>query len=546
MKRREFLSGTAAVAALGSVAGAGVTVVNSTEAKRPMFERASVAGMTPHIPERPEVFDVGNRKQLFLDDLMLDRVERISKFVGRVQKYEHNPILLPDKPWERGWTGSDGAGYTGSEQSSTQNKQITRTEGLRITGQTALYDEEEKLFKLWYLPWLWPDLRSPWCYAVSTDGYRWERPELGMFEFEGSNKNNILSATRDIDYFNVVKDPHDPDPNRRYKAMGESERPGQPQGVCVAFSPDGLRWTESPGNPVVLKGANVTDAPTMLGWDSLKKKYVAYYRPGAPIYTRRMRTIGYSESDDFEHWTDTRLMLAMDDLDRVDYEYMQFTVGVHGDFYVGFLMIYEKHEKTWNTYLLSSRDGFHWTWVDRNVPFLSRGEIGSYDAAYMTPCGPIVHDGKIWIYYGAFRTAHTFLPTKFGTHDIMTIALATLPEDRYVGLLGSVDENNEPAGMVLTHPLRFAGNKLFLDFDSSTPMQQVPHDDPRHCQIRAAIFDESGEKIEAFSLEKCTPLYDEGRHEMRWIGSELSQLEGQPIRLMLHIQNAALYSFQFV
>ena len=39
---------------------------------------------------------------------------------------------------------------------------------------------------------------------------------------------------------------------------------------------------------------------------------------------------------------------------------------------------------------------------DRKQHFLDDllvGEIGSYDAGYMMPSGPILHDGQIWIYY---------------------------------------------------------------------------------------------------------------------------------------------------
>src|SRR3989442_10007351 len=113
-------------------------------------------------------------------------------------------------------------------------------------------------------------------------------------------------------------------------------------------------------------------------------------------------------------------MLAPED--RVDSQYMQFTAGIDGDFYVGFLMVHETHEQTWDTFLLSSRDGFHWTWIDRKVPFLGPGEVGSYDAGYMTPSGPIVHDAKIWIYYRAFSDAHSYVPSNMGT-DIMTVPL---------------------------------------------------------------------------------------------------------------------------
>ncbi|PYV08417.1 MAG: hypothetical protein DMG07_25890 [Acidobacteria bacterium] len=354
----------------------------------------------------------------------------------------------------------------------------------------------------------------------------------------------------DLGFYNVIKDPHDPDPQRRYKAMGELEGTRTVKGGCaVAFSPDGLRWRVQPGNPVVPKGPDIADAPTMLGWDPRIRKYVYYPRPGHPVAReingigahRHIRTVGYSTSDDFVHWSPTKLMLAPDEEDRVDSQYMQFTAGIEGDFYVGFLMVHQTHEQTWDTFLLSSRDGFHWNWIDRRVPFLGRGEVGSYDAGYMTPSGPIVHGGQIWIYYGAFSGAHSYLSNKLGD-DIMSVALATLPADRYLGLLAGPDR-----ATLVTRPITFQGARLMVDLDASLPMQQTA--DGRgfdECEVRAALADQSGGPIEGFTVERSQPLRKSGVQEMTWSGARVGQLEGKPVRIRFELRNAALYSVQFV
>jgi hypothetical protein len=113
---------------------------------------------------------------------------------------------------------------------------------------------------------------------------------------------------------------------------------------------------------------------------------------------RHIRSYGYSTSDDFIHWTPTRMMLTPDRDERNDYQYMQFTAGIDGEFYIGFNAMHETHEQTWDIFLMSSRDGFHWNWIDRKVPFLGRSEYPGYDAGYMTPSGPIFHDNRVWIY----------------------------------------------------------------------------------------------------------------------------------------------------
>ena len=124
--------------------------------------------------------------------------------------------------------------------------------------------------------------------------------------FEGSTRNNLLGI------------------------HGEMHGPGghnPPGGMVNAYSPDGIHWTNN-NNAVVLYPTNVADANSVLGWDHLREKYVGYFRPGHPLaheidnigQHRHIRTVGYAESDDFEDWTDTRMMLAPDTRDRVDHQ----------------------------------------------------------------------------------------------------------------------------------------------------------------------------------------------------------------------------------
>src|SRR5690606_3254769 len=104
---------------------------------------------------------------------------------------------------------------------------------------------------------------------------------------------------------------------------------------------------------------------------------------------------------------------------------------------------------------------------DRNVPFIPRGEIGSYDSGYMLPSGPIIHDGKAWIYYGAFNGAHSAVPGRFGGEESeCTIALCTLPQDRWMGLMAGPYR-----GTLVTLPLVFKARRLYVDIEASTGMQ---------------------------------------------------------------------------
>lgn len=138
------------------------------------------------------------------------------------------------------------------------------------------------------------------AYATSKDGVHWERPGLGLVEFQGSTANNIV----DLPYpairppCAVLYEPDDPVPGRRYKMAFEAPdlNGGVPR-FCVAFSEDGLRWRPSPANPV----------GPFFDMTGLVRFHGLYYVSGQvdntshrPVTARRLCTFA---STDFEHWS---------------------------------------------------------------------------------------------------------------------------------------------------------------------------------------------------------------------------------------------------
>ena len=81
-----------------------------------------------------------------------------------------------------------------------------------------------------------PDYDDTISYAESTDGIHWDKPNLGIIDFEGSKKNNIVWAGPGN---NMVpfKDPNPDVPDdERYKAFVRTED------ILGLVSPDGLHW----------------------------------------------------------------------------------------------------------------------------------------------------------------------------------------------------------------------------------------------------------------------------------------------------------------
>ena len=144
-----------------------------------------------------------------------------------------------------------------------------------------------------------------YCYAESTDGVHWTRPELGIVEFDGSKKNNIILKGRGTHNFAPFKDTNpDCPPDARYKGLGGLKGEG---GLFAFQSADGMHWSLITDKPVITNGA--FDSQNLAFWDATLGKYRAYWRTftkgvtsekqWAPAGYRAVRT---ATSGDFLQW----------------------------------------------------------------------------------------------------------------------------------------------------------------------------------------------------------------------------------------------------
>src|SRR5688572_9646952 len=195
-----------------------------------------LAGAAARARNAPEPLAVGRSRQLFVDDSVIGESVKVSRIFHQAVKSERNPVLVAEKPWE----------------------------GTMVDVGTVLYDADEKLFKMWYgaLEMKYQAPAPPYsrydnllraanyserflpCYATSRDGVRWERPSLGLVEYNGSKDNNLLKADRRMEYFlgSIYKDIRETNRDRRYKSVGYWNDKAGNIGVGATFSPDGLRW----------------------------------------------------------------------------------------------------------------------------------------------------------------------------------------------------------------------------------------------------------------------------------------------------------------
>lgn len=91
-------------------------------------------------------------------------------------------------------------------------------------------------------------------------------------------------------------------------------------------------------------------------------------------------------------------------------------------------------------------------------------------------------------------------------------------------------------GELITRPLTFTGDKLVLNFSSAAAGG-----------IRVEIQDANGKVIPGFNYNDCPEIFgDSIQRVVSWRnGSNVSVLEGKPIRLRFVLKDADLFSFRF-
>ena len=191
--------------------------------------------------------DIGSRLEPFVDDYLIDRLAGTARL--EVQRPEPREVVFTaDRPWE----GNTSAYYTIFQDGDTY----------RMYYRGAHYDEATKKAAH-------PEVT---CYAESKDGIAWARPELGLFEFEGSKRNNIVWDGPGAHNFTPFKDTNPGCPaEARYKALARVKG-----GLIALRSADGIHWERLAESPVITRGA--FDSQNLAFWDERAGKYREYHR----------------------------------------------------------------------------------------------------------------------------------------------------------------------------------------------------------------------------------------------------------------------------
>ncbi|MBN1943283.1 MAG: hypothetical protein JW849_08320 [Phycisphaerae bacterium] len=443
--------------------------------------------------EKPDIsypVTVGEEKQLFVDDVMIESLLGVTRTQYALQKHPDNPIMVQERPWE--------------------------TQAGCILPMNLFRDEETGKLRLWYSCW-GAQLGKPtlMCYAESTDGLGWVKPSLGIYSFEGSTDNNIIREGR---MFRVWHDPADPDPSRRYKAAIRNYS-GQ---FDAGYSSDGLRWRVA--EPIMHQAQ---DASAVF-WDHVEKKWIF----SCKIFINGKRARGYAESRDFEHYTDTYPILVADEKDGSADELYGFSILRYQSAYVGLLKVYHTDTGLCDVQIAFSRNGKHWLREDR-TPFIPNDPTeGVWDHGNIDDTGfPVQMGDELWFYYAGRSVTHDFKPNDG------SMGLGTLRLDGFVSLDASA-----AGGVLTTQPVRLSGDTLYVNADVGGGEMQVEILDTTQRQSKV---DEVDIPIAPFLKTDSIPITADGvRQAVIWKDQpSLKTLEQRPVRLRFHMKNAKLFSF---
>jgi len=473
----------------------------------------------------PAYLKIGKNRQLFVDSYIIESLTDARQVLNQAQKHPESPVLRQDRPWE----------------------------GNLIQTGAVLYDGDAKLFKMWYYTGQFFARLTPdgpvtetvegsrkRAYAFSRDGVRWEKPNLGRVEFQGSRDNNMLpDDSPPPSYW----DPHETDPARRFKGLVWTDDVHAPMTMDLYYSPNGFDWTPYEGNPVIDTSPRTGRwGPTVfMGWDPIRKIYAVHME--SCLHRRcplGKRVIGRAETPDGIHWNEPQTLIVPDEKDYPDTEFYAMAAFTHADLYLGLISIYRTTNMRHYPELIYSRDGIFYHREYRE-PFFNNGEyFGDFDdTSIYIFAAPIVSEGRVWIYYiGANWRSPEQLYVK-GEKARRAIGLATLPVDNFV----SIDGGKLRPGILVTRLFSFGGEELYLNMEGHGVSPELRAASPR---IKVEVIGPDHKPLEGLQLEDADPLTKTGRHRVSWGGkSDLSKLDGTPIQLKISIQNAKLYSFQF-
>lgn len=452
-----------------------------------------------------EPIDIGSRRELFVDWLLIERMDGVELRLHHPVKaprpqsplpVQHMVTVIRDGDLFRAYYRGIDPGYPGPFHSGHPGEMVH--------------------------------------YAESDDGHEWRFPNLGLHTLDGTSENNVILANQPpflTNFMPFLDTRAGVDPAERYKALAGYPGPGDKRGLTepghglFAFvSADGIGWKKKQEAIAYRpEWRHAFDSPNVSFWSEAEQQYVCYFRTWKE--PERLRSISRATSPDFETWSDP---VAMEPNLPGEHLYTNMT---HPYFRAPHLYIAlptrfvpgrgnspgydEKDVNATDVLLMSTRAGssrydraFTEAFIRPGLDEARWGNRANYVALNVHETAP----GEMSIYH---RSGDRYV----------------LRTDGFI----SVHAGAEP-GELITRPLLFDGSSLSVNASTSAAGS-----------LRVEIQDAGGQPLDGFTLNDSLVFYgDQIDVELGWRGgAELQRLAGQPVRLRFVLQECDLYSFRF-
>lgn len=470
--------------------------------------------------------NIGSRREVLWDDHLLDRSRTSAEL--RLHAPRHEEIVLRhDAPWE-----GDGC-----------------------NAHSIVKDGD--LYRMYYLAWKMLDESvtkhstggTVVCYAESRDGIHWEKPSLGLCEFEGSRDNNILldktnCEQHDMPYVFLDENPACPSAER-FKMI----RKGAGKALTCYLSEDGIHFRK--GWDLTDRGA--FDTQNIAFWVPEINAYMAYIRDfhERPSVVKtghtNIRDIRWMTSPDFRDWSTPELLDFQGGEDYPLYvnATQRYFRAPHQ--FVGFPSRYVEREEwtpnydqlagaelrrkivgvhpryglsTTDCVFMTSRDGRSWNRFDEAFlrPGIERVNNWVYGDCFFVPAmietpSPLANaPGEISMY--TFENHWRMIPAELRRYSIRMDGFASA----HAGYAGK---------RLVTRPFVFEGRELSLNFSTSA---------------RGSLYVtlHNGDA----TLKSCE-LFGDSLSRVVPFDGDLAALSGREVILDITLRDADLFSFRF-
>ena len=418
--------------------------------------------------------------------------------------------------------------------------------------------KEDGYYRIYYQGKDYPESHETTiCYIESRDGLVWTRPELGLCEFNGSRRNNVILKNSGCNFLMKDENP-DCGESERYKLF-EAFSPtgsGQDRVLKCFTSGDGIHFIEHHICETPSHYRNMFDSTNSVFWDKRDGLYYCFFRgchsscPSGDRYNPEpiVREVRVMSSPDCIHWSDSEPLDYSGSMDYQIYTPCIMPYLYDDRYYIGFPTRYNVRPE-WDACYeqLTGRefrrermkDGDRLGLAVTDCLFMSSRDKKNwcrFDEAAITP-GP--EDGYNWEYgdcfpvYGLFETPGRFpgsdpeisffCESHHWADKPVVMSRYIYRRDGFASYKAGFSEKR-----LLTVPLTIEGEQLSINFRSSA-----------RGYIQLTVLDEYRNPIDGYA--SCGHFGDT-THRRIVFDKPLRGLNNRKVSLDFRMSDAELYS----